>query len=145
MQSLGKRISSAELRAIAKIGIVWHTTYTGDSFENMRASYGVDVASFRKSRNVWSQDAMLKDLTNATMTQRETEAVTALLSTAGKIFNQISGTTLRTLEANPKFAGAIETYNNSFVRAGALLPDPKRHVNGLISNRQGLLQERDRK
>jgi hypothetical protein len=126
---------AAELRA-AKIGIVWHTTYTGDSFENMRASYGVDVASFRKSRNVWSQDAMLKDLTNATMTQRETEAVTALLSTAGKIFNQISGTTLRTLEANPKFAGAIETYNNSFVRAGALLPDPKRHVNGLISNRQ---------
>jgi len=126
---------AAELRA-AKIGIVWHTTYTGDSFENMRASYGVDVASFRKSRNVWSQDAMLKDLTNATMTQRETEAVTALLSTAGKIFNQISGTTLRTLEANPKFAGAIETYNNSFVRAGAVLPDPKRHVNGLISNRQ---------
>jgi len=126
---------AAELRA-AKIGIVWHTTYTGDSFENMRASYGVDVASFRKSRNVWSQDAMLKDLTNATMTQRETEAVTALLSTAGKIFNQISGTTLRTLEANPKFAGAIETYNNSFVRAGAVLPDSKRHVNGLISNRQ---------
>jgi len=126
---------AADLRA-AKIGIVWHTTYTGDSFENMRASYGVDVAAFRKSRNVWSQDAMLKDLTNATMTQRETDAVTALLSTAGKIFNQISGTTLRTLEANPKFAGAIETYNNSFVRAGALLPDPKRHVNGLISNRQ---------
>ncbi len=126
---------AAELRA-AKIGIVWHTTYTGDSFENMRASYGVDVAAFRKSRNVWSQDAMLKDLTNATMTQRETDAVTALLSTAGKLFNQISGTTLRTLEANPKFAGAIETYNNSFVRAGALLPDPKRHVNGLISNRQ---------
>jgi len=58
------------------------------------------------------------------------------LSNAGKLFNQISATTLRTLQANPKLAQPIETYNNTFVRAGALLPDSKKHVNGLISNRQ---------
>ena len=44
----------------AKIGIVWHTTYTGKSFETMRASYGVDVSKFRKTRNVFYQDAMLQ-------------------------------------------------------------------------------------
>ena len=31
----------------ARIGIVWHTSYTGDSFENMTASYGVNVAGLR--------------------------------------------------------------------------------------------------
>lgn len=120
----------------AKIGIVWHTTYKGSTFETMSASYGVDVSKLKKSKNVWSQDAMLKDVTNATMSKRETEEVTKILSNAGKLFNQISGTTLRTLQANPKLAQPIETYNNTFVRAGALLPDSKKHVSGLISRRQ---------
>jgi hypothetical protein len=34
----------------AKIGIVWHTTYKGNTFESMRASYGVDVSKFKKSK-----------------------------------------------------------------------------------------------
>ena len=54
----------------AKIGIVWHTTYKGNSFETMRASYGVDVSKFKPSRDVWSQDATLRDLTKATMSKR---------------------------------------------------------------------------
>ena len=120
----------------AKIGIVWHTTYKGSTFETMTASYGVDVSKLKKSKNVWSQDAMLRDVTNATMSKRDTEEVTKILSSAGKLFNQISGTTLRTLQANPKLAQPIETYNNTFVRAGALLPDSKKHVSGLISRRQ---------
>jgi len=102
----------------------------------MRATYGVDVSKFRKSVNVWSQDAMLKDATNATMTERETKSVNDLLTQIGRLFKQTSATTIKTLADNPTLAGSIETYNNSFVRAGALLPDSRRHVTGLISNRQ---------
>ena len=120
----------------AKIGIVWHTTYTGDTFESMRATYGVDVSKFRNSVNVWSQDAMLTDVTNATMTERETKSVNDLLTQIGRLFKQTSATTLKALEDNQNLAQAIETYNNSFVRAGALLPDSRKHVTGLISNRQ---------
>ena len=120
----------------AKIGIVWHTTYKGSSFENMTADYGVDVSKLKKSRNVWSQDAMLKDATNATMSERETNEVNDLLTKIGRLFKQTSATTLKTVAENPKFAQSIETYNNSFVRAGALLPDSRKHVTGLISNRQ---------
>ena len=32
----------------AQMGIVWHTAYTGKTFESMRASYGVDVSKFKK-------------------------------------------------------------------------------------------------
>ena len=28
-----------------KLGIVWHTTYSGNSFESMKASYGVNVSN----------------------------------------------------------------------------------------------------
>ena len=116
----------------AKIGIVWHTTYNGNSFESMSASYGVDISKFNKSTNVWSQDAMLRDLTNATMSKQDTETVNELLSQAGKLFNQISGSTLRELEANGELAQHIETYNNSFVRAGTIVTNTGAHVNGLI-------------
>ena len=131
---------AADLRA-AKIGIVWHTTYTGDSFENMKASYGVDVSKFRTSRNVWSQDAMLRDVTNATMSDKDTKEVNSLLTQIGRLFKQTSSTTLKALESNQKLAGSIETYNNSFVRAGAIIPDSTKHVAGLIANRQTYYQK----
>lgn len=125
----------------AKIGIVWHTTYTGNTFETMKASYGVDVSKLRKSKNVWSQDAMLRDAQGATMSKKETEEVNEILSTCGKLFNQIAGSTLRTLEGNPDLAGTIETYNNTFVRKGAIIPNSKTHVQGLIKYIQDKYQK----
>ena len=116
----------------AKIGIVWHTTYTGKTFESMRASYGVDVSKMRKTTAVWSQDAMLRDMTNMTMSKKDTDEVNAHLSNAGKIFNQISGTTLRQLEGNRNLAQTIETYNNTFVRKGMVVQNTRSHVAGLI-------------
>ncbi len=120
-----------EVRA-ARIGIVWHTTYKGDAFENMRASYGVNVNALKTSRKVWSQDAMLRDVTNkATMDKAETKKVTEYLSIAGGLFRKISGTTLRQLEAHPELPQLIEQYNNTFVRKGTVIPDSRRHVLGL--------------
>lgn len=116
----------------AQIGIVWHTTYTGSTFESMKASYGVDVTKFKKSATVWSQDAMLKDLTSATMSKSDTDEVTKYLSDAGKLFNQISSSTLRELEANRELAVIIETFNNSFVRQGQMVTNTKAHVDALI-------------
>jgi hypothetical protein len=116
----------------AKIGIVWHTTYTGSSFDTLKASYGVDVSKFKNSSNIWSQDAMLRDVSGATMNKRETAEVTKHLSDAGKIFNKISGTTLRELEGNDELAKLIEQYNNTFVRAQTVIPDSRKHVTGLL-------------
>lgn len=127
--------AAKEIRA-AKLGIVWHTTYTGSTFESMKASYGVNVAKLGKSKNVWSQDAMLRDLTNLTMSAKDTEEVNEYLSEAGKIFNKISGSTLRQLEANQELARLIETYNNTFVRKGEVIQNTQRHVAGLIRHIQ---------
>ena len=126
--------SSAGAAAIkkSKIGIVWHTTYKGNTFSSMRASYGVDVSKFKSTRAVWSQDAMLRDMTNITMSKRDTEEVNEYLSQAGKIFNKISGTTLRQLEQTEELQKLIETYNNTFVRAGTVIGNTRGHVSGLI-------------
>jgi type I site-specific restriction-modification system R (restriction) subunit len=117
----------------AKIGIVWHTTYTGKTFETMKASYGVDVSKLKKTKDVWSQDAMLRDMTNFTMSKKDTEEVNEYLSEAGKLFNQISGSTLRQLERNKELAKLIEQFNNSYVRAGTVVNDTTAHTRKLIA------------
>ena len=116
----------------SRIGVVWHTTYSGSDFENMKASYGVDVSKFKKSKNVWSQDAMLRDVSGATMTTKETNDVNKLLSNSGKIFQKIAGSTIRELERNQELAKLIEQYNNTYVRKGEIIPNSQKHVKGLI-------------
>ena len=123
--------AAKEIRS-AKIGIVWHTTYTGSSFETMKASYGVDITKFKKSKSVWSQDAMLRDMTKVTMSKKDTEEVNERLSEIGKLFNQISSSTLKEIESNDELSQTIETYNNSFVRKGEIIKDTRRHADGLI-------------
>ena len=130
----------------AQIGIVWHTTYKGSTFESLKASYGVDVSKMKKSKNVWSQDAMLRDLTHLTMSKKDTEEVNGHLTTAGKIFNQISGTTLRQLENNQDLAKIIETFNNSYVRRGAVVTNSRNHVGNLLRYvRNKYRKERDKR
>ena len=116
----------------SKIGIVWHTTYKGNTFSSMRASYGVDVSKFKSTPAVWSQDAMLRDLTNVTMSKSDTENVNEYLSQAGKLFNQIAGSTLRSLEKQDELPKLIEQFNNKYVRKGQVVGDTGRHVSQLI-------------
>jgi len=129
-----------------KIGIVWHTSYKGRTFAGLKQTFGVDTSKFRDSRNVWSQDAMLRDLTKYTLSKSETEEVNELLSKAGFIFNQIAGSTLRQLEANQDLAQTIETFNNTFVRRGEVVKNTRNHVGGLLRYiRNKYRKERDKR
>ena len=56
----------------AKIGVVWHTTYTGSSLPEMKASFGVDISKLSKPTSVWMDDATYKDVSGrATFTQKK--------------------------------------------------------------------------
>jgi antirestriction protein len=128
-----KTKSAAELKR-AKMGIVFHTRYTGSSFENMKPSYDVKITEFKSTPSVWVQDAQLRDVSGtATLTASDTKEVTAALSIAGKIFQKIAGSTLREISNNPELARTIETYNNTFVRANTPIKNTSKHVDGLIN------------
>lgn len=128
-------VDSDEAKRIkkARIGVVFHTSYSGSTFETMKASYGVDVDKFKKVSSVWAETATIRDLSGtATLTKKDTDEVTKALSDAGKIFRKIAGSTLREIEKNPDFASMIETHNNRYVRAGEAVKDTKKHVDNLI-------------
>ena len=128
-------VNSALGRQIARasIGVVWHTTYTGNKIQNMKASFGKGIVNkFKSVNSVWMDDATYRDVSgNATFTEEETAEVTALLSQAGSLFKKVSSQALSTIRDDEELKQKIKTYNNTFVRAGEPFPEPKAHVKGL--------------
>ena len=119
----------------SKIGVVWHTIYTGDSFETMKASFGQAISTkLNNSASVWHTDATFKDVSGAaTFTDAETKALTAVLSRAGILFNTIPASTLNDISDNDEFLMRVKTYNNSKVRAGEKITNTTAHVVGLMN------------
>ena len=117
----------------SNMGIVWHTTYSGDTMEDMTASFGVSSGAFSESSSVWQADASFKDHSgSATMTSTETDSVTKILSQAGKVFRQIDSNTLAMVAGDPTPKELIKTYNNKMVREGQKISNPKKHTAGVI-------------
>ena len=121
----------------SKVGIVWHTTYTGNELQNMKASFGADISKLNKVSSVWMDDATYKDVSGeATFTESETEQVTKVLSEVGRTFQKINGPKLRAFlrlqdTMTGVLAGAsLKTYNNSKVRAGEKITNPAAHAKG---------------
>jgi len=121
----------------AKVGIVWHTTYTGDALQDMKASFGANISSLNKPSSVWMDDATYKDASGrATFTETETEKITAVLSQVGTTFRKIhSGQLNSFLKLQESMTGSIvgaslKTYNNSKVRAGEKITNPMSHAKG---------------
>ena len=122
----------------AKIGVVWHTTYTGKELQDMKASFGVNISGLKNVSSVWMDDATFKDVSgSATMTEKETAAITAELSIAGKTFQKINSSMLtKFLNLQDSFTGAmvsagLKTYNNTKVREGKPINNPRAHAQGL--------------
>ena len=130
---LGKRIKSA------KIGVVWHTTYTGKTLQDMKASFGANIKGLKKSSSIWMDDATYKDVSGrATFTSKETDVITKVLSDTGRTFQKINAPKLRQfLKLQESMTGAIagaslKTYNNSKVRIGEPIKNPKSHAQGYV-------------
>jgi hypothetical protein len=119
----------------AKIGIVWHTTYKGNSIDTLSASFGAKIPG--RSSTVWQDDATYRDVSGkATFTASETVKVTSLLSSAGKQFHKINSSSFNkfmtwqdTLGTSAVGSG-FKTYLNTYTRAGMKLPKGKQAVKG---------------
>jgi hypothetical protein len=118
----------------AKIGIIWHTSYSGKSFETMKAEFGRDiVGKLKRTSDVWMDDATLKDVSGtATLTREDTLELNKNLSEAGKIFKKIASKSLKEIEENKELNLIINVYNNREVRKGQRITNTERHAKGLI-------------
>ena len=118
----------------SSMGIVWHTTYSGDTMEDMTASFGVSSGAFSEVSKVWQADASFKDQSGtATMTKSETNAVSERLSKAGKLFQQLDSNVLGMIANDDQTSTLVKTYMNTKVRKGEKITNVKKHTAGLIA------------
>jgi hypothetical protein len=129
-----KKSQLARTILASRIGVVWHTTYRGNSFESMSASFGEEIASgLKQTSSVWSVDAMYRDVSGAaTFTQAETDQVTELLSKAGKIFSSMKRSTLDGISDNDELLVRVKAFINSKVRVGERTGNTTQFVNDLM-------------
>ena len=139
---LGKQISKS------KIGVVWHTTYEGTELQSMTAKFGANVSKMKKVSSVWYDDATYKDVTgSAVMTADETKTLTKHVSDAGKTFHKIKAPLYRSfLDMQKSFTGnlagaSLKTYNNSKVRVGETVSNPRAHAQGYLTWVEGTYQK----
>ena len=121
----------------AEIGVVWHTSYSGRSLPEMKASFGVNIKGLRKISSVWMDDATYRDESGtATFTKAETDQVTRILSGVGLTFRKIDSNKLTAFlnlqnSLTGKMVGAtVKTYINSKVREQQKLD--KSHAAGYL-------------
>ena len=131
----------------AQLGIVFHTTYTGGTLEDMSASFGADLSGLKKTKNVWMDDAEYNDVSGtATFTQKDSAEIIRLMSRTGKVFSKIKSAQLNKFleyQKSMPSGATYKTYHNSKVREGSnlLRLNYKKHADGYFKFAQTKLQK----
>ena len=112
---LGKQIDRA------KVGIIFHTTYNGETLADMTASGGADVSSFTKSNDVFFDNATHKDVSgSAKFTDDETKQFYNSIEKLETLLNSVPRNLSNVLGQNTDFVPMFQMYINAMVKQGQL-------------------------
>ena len=126
-------MESAQRILSSKMGIVFHTTYSGKTMEDMSASFSVNLRGLAKTSDVWYSDAEYRDTSGSiNFNKTETTAITKVLSQAGKTFHTLNSEFLNMISQNDDINIMIKTYNNTKVRTGQKITNTRMHTKCLI-------------
>ena len=115
----------------ASIGVVWHTSYSGKTIAGLKASFGVDASKFKTTKNVWSEDAGVKNVSKVAGLKKsgikkldaKINQVKGAIKKAGGFFNVLAKEkTILSL------GGQLKIFLNSKIREGMQLSDTKKLV-----------------
>lgn len=104
----------------AKVGVVWHTTYTGKTMLGMKASFGANVRGLKKVNDVWFTDADFRDTSGtATFTAAETESAKNEISRVKLAFAK-NRRFIDEFTSNKSIIDELKIYGNAQVREGRM-------------------------
>ena len=122
--SLYKRINSA------KIGIIFHTSYSGKTIKGLSATFGASVSGLSKSKAVFFDDAIYKQ-TNPGFTRTEEIAFDNILRMAeGSIHKAGAFIDKIKKDKGPLSLGVqLKTFFNTYIRQGTPITNTKALAN----------------
>ena len=105
----------------AKIGIVFHTAYEGDSLDDMTANFGIDVSEFGGDGSVWYDDAYFKDLSGtATFSSDQVRSLKTAIAQIDQLADQVPNPLWMKLSTNKDFTTYMLQFVNKQVRGGKI-------------------------
>ena len=115
----------------AKVGIIFHTTYTGDSLADMNAQGGADVTGFTKSDDVFFDNATYKDVSgSAKFTDEETKQFYNGIEKLEGLLNNVPRNLSSVLGQNQDFVPTFQLYINAMVKQGQLPTNVNQFLQG---------------
>jgi len=125
---MGQRI------ARAKLGIVFHTVYEGDTIESMTARFGVNVSGLNQHADVWFDDATYKDYTGiASLTPTENTKIKKYQDATLKTMEKIGQQRFDIILSNKEFARTVKPFINQSIRQGIQIDNPVGFLKQFVS------------
>ena len=126
----------------AKIGIVFHTKYDGDTMDTLSASFGVDVSEFGQDGNVWYDDAYFKDYSGtATFKQQESLTLKTAIKKIDQLVEQVPMPLWMKLSTNKDFVQYMLQFINTQIKRGSVTQDPKQAMQQYINYYRDIQQQ----
>jgi hypothetical protein len=127
---LGQRIAEA------KLGIIFHTTYTGgDTIDEMTAQFGVNISGLTPTRDVWFDDATYKDYTGvASLTPTENAKIEKYLAATAKTMQKIGAQRFDVILQDREFNRMIKPFINKLIRGGNYGVEPTQFLQQFIQH-----------
>ena len=115
----------------AKVGIIFHTTYTGDNIADMNAKGGADVSGFTESPDVFFDNATYKDVSgSAKFTDEETKKFVGGIERLEQLLGNVPNNLSSVLGQNQDFIPTFQMYINAMVKQGQLPSDVNKFLQG---------------
>ena len=111
---LGKKVLAS------KMGIIFHTSYSGSDPATMRATVGTySVSKLKKTPKVFFDDALIKDATiDLSLSNEESTKLNFIMERLKSLQKVLPAKFLNDLANHDKLAPLMAQYNNANVRAG---------------------------
>ena len=115
----------------AKIGIIFHTSYSGKTMRGLRASFGTNVSGLRKNKSVFFDDARYKQTEDPGFSSGEEKTFDAIIRMAegsaykaGEFIDKIKK------DKGPLSLGVqLKTFFNTYIRQGTKIGNAKALTN----------------
>lgn len=122
---LGKQIDAA------KVGIIFHTTYVGETLADMNASAGANIEEFSKNSSVFFDNASYKDVSgSAKFTDDETKTFLAEIDKLESLLSRVPRNLSNLFGANQDFVPFFQMYINAMVKEGQLPQNSTQFLQG---------------
>ena len=131
----------------AKVGIIFHTSYSGNTIASLKASFGASVSSLKKNKNVFFDDANYKQ-TGVAFDDSEERAFDNIIKMAeGSIYKGSAFIDLIKKDKGPLSLGIqLKTFFNTYIRQGTAITNTSKLSNNFeVYFRQKIKKEIDSK